>query len=70
MFDIVCVRLGGLFWLDNFYCTNYEKKGLLTRLIGRFGYAKLKWVVGEKVDAASGMSEFYQSAVLQNPGRV
>ncbi|CAI0382785.1 unnamed protein product [Linum tenue] len=70
MFDIDRVlRPGGLFWLDNFYCANDEKKGVLTRLIERFGYKKLKWVVGEKVDAASGRSEVYLSAVLQKPAR-
>ncbi|CAI0435787.1 unnamed protein product [Linum tenue] len=70
MFDIDRVlRPGGLFWLDNFYCANDEKKGVLTRLIERFGYKKLKWVVGEKVDAATGKSEVYLSAVLQKPAR-
>ncbi|KAJ4839720.1 hypothetical protein Tsubulata_041013 [Turnera subulata] len=72
MFDIDRIlRAGGLFWLDNFYCANDEKKTSLTRLIERFGYKKLKWVVGEKVDAAgSGKSEIYLSAVLQKPARV
>lgn len=72
MFDIDRIlRPGGLFWLDNFYCSNEEKKRDLTRLIERFGYKKLKWVVGDKVDAAgSGKSEVYLSAVLQKPVRV
>ncbi|OMO87460.1 putative S-adenosyl-L-methionine-dependent methyltransferase protein [Corchorus capsularis] len=72
MFDIDRIlRAGGLFWLDNFYCANDEKKRALTRLIERFGYKKLKWVVGEKVDAAgSGKPEIYLSAVLQKPVRV
>lgn len=71
MFDIDRVlRAGGLFWLDNFYCANEEKKQALTRLIERFGYKKLKWVVGEKVDSAgSGKSEVVLSAVLQKPSR-
>ncbi|GMH03247.1 hypothetical protein Nepgr_005086 [Nepenthes gracilis] len=69
MFDLDRIlRAGGLFWLDNFYCANDEKKRDLTRLIERFGYKKLKWVVGEKVD--SGKSEVYLSAVLQKPVRV
>ncbi|KAJ9165996.1 hypothetical protein P3X46_020802 [Hevea brasiliensis] len=73
MFDIDRIlRAGGLFWLDNFCCTDEEKKKTLTRLIERFGYKKLKWVVGEKVDTAagSGQSEIYLSAVLQKPARV
>ncbi|KAL9395059.1 hypothetical protein Peur_014344 [Populus x canadensis] len=72
MFDIDRIlRAGGLFWLDNFYCANDVKKTALTRLIERFGYKKLKWVVGEKVDTAgSGKSEVYLSAVLQKPARV
>uniref|UniRef100_A0A2P2MYH9 Uncharacterized protein LOC103321276 n=1 Tax=Rhizophora mucronata TaxID=61149 RepID=A0A2P2MYH9_RHIMU len=72
MFDIDRIlRAGGLFWLDNFYCASEEKKGALTRLIERFGYKKLKWVVGEEVDATgSGKSEVYLSAVLQKPVRV
>ncbi|KAM7258621.1 hypothetical protein ACFE04_014362 [Oxalis oulophora] len=72
MFDIDRIlRPGGLFWLDNFLCANDEKKKDMTRLIERFGYKKLKWVVGEKVDsAASSKPEVYLSAVLQKPVRV
>ncbi|KAL2531064.1 putative aldo-keto reductase 5 [Forsythia ovata] len=67
MFDIDRIlRAGGLFWLDNFYCSNEDKKKDLTRLIERFGYKKLKWVVGEKING-SGKSGVYLSAVLQKP---
>ncbi|KAL0391908.1 UNVERIFIED_CONTAM: hypothetical protein Sradi_2413600 [Sesamum radiatum] len=67
MFDIDRVlRAGGLLWLDNFYCSTDDKKRALTRLIERFGYKKLKWVVGERVNG-SGKSEVYLSAVLQKP---
>ncbi|CAI9757978.1 unnamed protein product [Fraxinus pennsylvanica] len=70
MFDIDRIlRAGGLFWLDNFYCSNEDKKKDLTRLIERFGYKKLKWIVGEKING-SGKSEVYLSAVLQKPVRV
>lgn len=52
MFDLYRIlRPGGLFWLDSFYCGNEEKKRELTRLIERFGYKKMKWVVGEKADS-------------------
>ncbi|KAG5033820.1 hypothetical protein JHK85_009121 [Glycine max] len=72
MFDIDRVlRTGGLFWLDNFYCVDEEKKRALTRLIERFGYKKLKWVVGEKADIlGSGKSQVVLSAVLEKPVRV
>lgn len=70
MFDIDRIlRAGGLFWLDNFYCASDEKKMALTRLIERFGYKKLKWVVGDKGNG-SGKPEVYLSAVLQKPVRV
>lgn len=72
MFDIDRIlRAGGLFWVDNFYFTNDDKKKALTRLIERFGYKKLKWVVGEKVDhsVGSGESQAVLSAVLQKPTR-
>ncbi|XP_009598077.1 putative methyltransferase At1g29790 [Nicotiana tabacum] len=69
MFDIDRVlRAGGLFWLDNFLCTSEDKRSALTRLIERFGYKKLKWVVGERING-SGKSEVYLSAVLQKPVR-
>ncbi|CAI8600085.1 unnamed protein product [Vicia faba] len=69
MFDIDRIlRAGGLFWVDNFYCGSEEKKVGLTRLIERFGYKKLKWVVGEKVE--SGEAHVFLSAVLQKPVRV
>ena len=69
MFDIDRIlRANGLLWLDSVYCANDEKKQALTRLIERFGYKKLKWVVGEKVE--SGKSEVVLSAVLQKPVRV
>ncbi|XP_021721138.1 uncharacterized protein LOC110688700 [Chenopodium quinoa] len=69
MFDIDRVlRAGGLLWLDNFFCATDEKKRDITRLIEKFGYKKLKWVVGEKT--GSGKSELYLSAVLEKPVRV
>ncbi|KAF9609588.1 hypothetical protein IFM89_017450 [Coptis chinensis] len=67
MFDIdLVLRAGGLFWLDNFHCVDEEKKMTLTRVIERFGYKKLKWVVGEKI-VSSGKSQVSLSAVLQKP---
>ncbi|XP_008776887.1 uncharacterized protein LOC103696936 [Phoenix dactylifera] len=71
MFDIDRIlRAGGLFWLDNYLCVDDERKRTVTRLIERFGFKKLKWVVGEKADAAGiGKTQVYLSAVLQKPAR-
>ncbi|KAI3936019.1 hypothetical protein MKW92_044103 [Papaver armeniacum] len=51
-------------WLDNFYCVDEERKINLTKLIEKFGYKKLKWVIGERSDG-SGRSQVYLSAILQ-----
>ncbi|XP_077221320.1 S-adenosyl-L-methionine-dependent methyltransferases superfamily protein [Tasmannia lanceolata] len=71
MFDIDRVlRVGGLFWLDNYYCADDQRKKTITVLIERFGYKKLRWVVGEKVDSSGkGKPQVYLSAVLQKPVR-
>lgn len=71
MFDIDRVlRAGGLFWLDNYPCANDERKRMVSRLIERFGFKKLKWVVGEKAGIGSiGKTPVYLSAVLQKPAR-
>ncbi|CAH9067168.1 unnamed protein product [Cuscuta epithymum] len=70
MFDIDRVlRAGGLFWLDNLYCYGDEKRKALTHLIERFGYKKLKWVVGDKSNGSE-KPKVYLSAVLQKPARV
>ncbi|XP_020579249.1 uncharacterized protein LOC110023933 [Phalaenopsis equestris] len=68
MFDIDRIlRAGGLFWLDNYVCVDDERKRVVTRVIERFGYKKLKWVVGEKAD--SNKTQLYLSAVLLKPAR-
>ncbi|XP_020215749.1 uncharacterized protein LOC109799578 [Cajanus cajan] len=70
MFDVDRVlRAGGLFWMDNLCYVDEEKKRVLTRLIERFGYKKLKWVVGDK-SVGSAKSHVVLSAVLQKPVRV
>lgn len=75
MFDVDRIlRPGGLLWLDNLHCKNYERKIVITRLIERFGYKKLKWAVGEKVDDDSVRSAkshiVLLSALLQKPTRL
>ncbi|KAL8523082.1 hypothetical protein ACS0TY_013157 [Phlomoides rotata] len=63
MFDIDRVlRSGGLFWLDNFYCSTDDKKKTLTRLIERLGYKKLKWIVEPDCDIASALGLYRQES--------
>lgn len=71
MFDLDRVlRANGLFWLDNYLCVDDERKRVVTRLIEKFGYKKVKWVVGEKADpSGKGKGGIYLSAVLQKPAR-
>ncbi|KMZ61807.1 S-adenosyl-L-methionine-dependent methyltransferases superfamilyprotein [Zostera marina] len=75
MFDIDRIlRQGGLFWLDNYHCADARQKTAVTTLIEKFGYKKLKWVVGEKTkqDLPSGKRNskiLLLSAVLQKPTR-
>ncbi|KAG6538558.1 probable methyltransferase At1g29790 [Zingiber officinale] len=71
MFDIDRVlRPGGFFWLDNYLCAGDEQKRLVTRLMERLGYKKLKWVVGEKAEKSSSeKAQVYISAVLEKPVR-
>lgn len=74
MFDVDRVlRAKGLLWLDNYYCAGDENKRTITRLVERFAYRKLRWVVGEKKvegsDIGRGRPQIYLSAVLEKPVR-
>ncbi|KAK3131553.1 hypothetical protein QOZ80_6AG0507980 [Eleusine coracana subsp. coracana] len=72
MFDVDRVlRVGGLLWIDSYACRSEERRQMVVRLIGRFGYKRLKWVVGEKAATGSGSTKttMYLSAVLQKPAR-
>lgn len=70
MFDIDRIlRSGGLFWLDNYHCVDDERRKTLTRLVEKFGYKKLRWVVREKVSLGTGKPQVYLSALLQKPAR-
>ncbi|KAL6861548.1 hypothetical protein ACP4OV_017248 [Aristida adscensionis] len=70
MFDVDRVlRAGGLLWIDSYMCHSEERRQLVVKLIGRFGYKKLKWAVGEKAGAGSAKTALYLSAVLQKPAR-
>ncbi|XP_062227978.1 probable methyltransferase At1g29790 [Phragmites australis] len=70
MFDVDRVlRAGGLLWIDSYICHSEERRQVVVRLIVRFGYKKLKWVVGEKASTGSARTTMYFSAVLQKPAR-
>lgn len=70
MFDVDRVlHAGGLLWIDSYMCHSDERRQVLVRLIGRFGYKKLKWVMGEKAGTGSTKVAMYFSAVLQKPAR-
>ncbi|KAL6606252.1 hypothetical protein ACP70R_041905 [Stipagrostis hirtigluma subsp. patula] len=70
MFDVDRVlRAGGLLWIDSYMCHSEDRRQVVVKLIGRFGYKKLKWVVGEKSGTGSAKTALYLSAVLQKPAR-
>lgn len=70
MFDVDRVlRVGGLLWIDSYMCHSEERRQMVVKLVGRFGYKKLKWVVGEKAGSGSTITTMYLSAVLQKPAR-
>ncbi|GJN29714.1 hypothetical protein PR202_gb17965 [Eleusine coracana subsp. coracana] len=72
MFDVDRVlRVDGLLWIDSYVCRSEERNQMVVRLIRRFGYKRLKWVVGEKAAAGSGNTKttMYLSVVVQKPAR-
>ncbi|BAH93318.1 probable methyltransferase At1g29790 [Oryza sativa Japonica Group] len=70
MFDVDRVlRVGGLLWIDSYLCQSEERRQLVVNLIKRFGYKKLKWMVGEKAGTGSAKTALYLSALLQKPAR-
>ncbi|KAJ3672674.1 hypothetical protein LUZ60_007395 [Juncus effusus] len=70
MFDLDRIlRVNGLLWIDNYVCSSDERKKDLMRMIERFRYRKLKWVLGEKEVNGGGKLQIFLSAVLQKPNR-
>ncbi|KAL5211514.1 hypothetical protein ABZP36_022361 [Zizania latifolia] len=70
MFDVDRVlRVSGLLWIDSYLCQSEERRQVVVKLIERFGYKKLKWMVGEKAGTASSKTALYLSALLQKPVR-
>ncbi|XP_006655770.1 probable methyltransferase At1g29790 [Oryza brachyantha] len=70
MFDVDRVlRVGGLLWIDSYLCHSEERRRIVVKLIERFAYKKLKWMVGEKASTSSSKTALYLSALLQKPSR-
>lgn len=69
MFDVDRVlRGGGLFWVDHFFCRGPDLEGFYGPMIGRLGYKRIKWAVGNKTDAGGlKYGEVYLTALLQKP---
>ncbi|KAH9332056.1 hypothetical protein KI387_004164, partial [Taxus chinensis] len=65
LYDIYRVlRPGGIFWLDHFFCVE-SQLDVYVPMIESFGYNKIKWVVGRKLDKGAQFKEiahhWYQS---------
>ncbi|KAF2314655.1 hypothetical protein GH714_028277 [Hevea brasiliensis] len=62
------LRGGGYFWLDHFFSKGVDLDKIYGPLIGKLGYKKVKWAVGNKTDS-SGLKngEVYLTALLQKP---
>ncbi|PKA55737.1 hypothetical protein AXF42_Ash012029 [Apostasia shenzhenica] len=62
------LKAGGLLWIDRFFCKAADLQTVYGPLIGRLGYKRIKWAVGNKTDA-SGIKhgEVYLTALLQKP---
>ncbi|KAM7500636.1 hypothetical protein LguiA_025050 [Lonicera macranthoides] len=62
------LRGGGYFWLDHFFSKGVDLEKLYSPLIGKLGYKKVKWAVGNKNDPSGVKNgEVYLTALLQKP---
>ncbi|PSS28991.1 PAX-interacting protein [Actinidia chinensis var. chinensis] len=62
------LRGGGYLWLDRFFCKEVDMDRVYGPVIGKLGYKRVKWAVGNKTDP-SGVknAEVYLTALLQKP---
>lgn len=62
------LRGGGYFWLDHFFSKKVDLDKIYGPLIGKLGYKKVKWAVGNKTDSG-GLKDrqVYLTALLQKP---
>ncbi|ONM54455.1 S-adenosyl-L-methionine-dependent methyltransferase superfamily protein [Zea mays] len=64
-FDVFRVlRLGGVFWLDHFFCLGSQLDATYLPMFDRIGFKKLWWNAGKKLDRGIHMDEWYISALL------
>lgn len=62
------LRGGGYLWLDHFFSKGVDLEKVFTPLIGKLGYKKVKWAVGNKMDSSGVKNgEVYLTALLQKP---
>ncbi|CAK9139269.1 unnamed protein product [Ilex paraguariensis] len=62
------LRGGGYFWLDHFFSKRVDLEKVYAPLIGKLGYKKVKWAVGNKMDSSGVKNgEAYLTALLQKP---
>lgn len=62
------LRGGGFLWLDHFFSKGVDLEKVYTPLIGKLGYKKVKWAVGNKTDSSGVKNgEVYLTALLQKP---
>ncbi|KAJ9135911.1 hypothetical protein P3X46_033035 [Hevea brasiliensis] len=62
------LRGGGYFWLDHFFSKGVDLDKIYRPLIGKLGYKKVKWAVGNKTDSGGLKNgEVYLTALLQKP---
>nr|XP_043620604.1 probable methyltransferase At1g29790 [Erigeron canadensis] len=62
------LRGGGFFWIDHFFSKSVDLDKVYGPLIGKLGYKKVKWAVGNKMDSTGVKnSEVYLTALLQKP---
>ncbi|XP_075513669.1 putative methyltransferase At1g29790 [Primulina tabacum] len=69
LFDVDRVlRGGGYLLLDHFFSKRADLEKVFTPLIGKLGYKKVKWAVGNKTDSSGVKNgEVYMTALLQKP---
>uniref|UniRef100_A0A5B6ZZU6 Methyltransferase type 11 domain-containing protein n=1 Tax=Davidia involucrata TaxID=16924 RepID=A0A5B6ZZU6_DAVIN len=62
------LRGGGYFWLDHFFSKGVDLEKVYAALIGKLGYKKVKWAMGNKTDSSGVKNgEVYLTALLQKP---
>lgn len=69
MYDVDRVlRPGGWWWVDHFFCRAGDLERVYAPMMGRLGYRRIKWAVGNKTDAGGiKYGEVYLTALLHKP---